>query len=690
MLDVVLLRAVCGDAAFDNCMAVLCRLPAWCLKSKRCPVVRPAQHFVILSTSSSCVLCAEMLPLWIGLLVPVLVFGCWSWLCCMPTHSLCFCVSMSAPIGCFVTICYGCCGYSGSIWLDFVCYSGAQFVEEWMVQGVLVYVAIEQQAVRFLASSGLTLCLVEQQAAAIILALSGWTLCLSITLSNRMSWFYVVVEQQAAAVILALSGCAVFSFFWFDFVSGSDTESVEEWMVLLVFCDCSCANACFENENVLSYEVDFDLESHAVGDNKISSSAVGTTCFAKLTPVSVLDGDKKALSPKINKKLSPKSALKRNSPSKAIKKALSYGREVDEPISDNFSSQLALVPSLRVLCISELSDAITFRFAFEGKVLCRYGMYKTAKASYACQLKADLIDRESKNTITFVVNEVFLNEFVECFDVGDFVRIEGAYVKRKVWKDGGTSKWDLYANASTLLVKAESFECCLCLYLEHRIRELLTAKAAVEFTPTIAFTVVKIKTSTRADGGDSYRLTIGDGPASATEQVCCLFHLGVDYHQMGDALKTKGSYSCVAHNINIFKTASSTLSVVDATLICPLLENLKAVFSQHLSKQVSIMGFGKKVFGTLEIVNINSLKVEYVCESCKGQNVSRQICNPFCYSCGKPVQILKLPSLQAKISLQNGESVQVILQGNVVDVVLGLSKPFLTVFEENFIDLKPP
>ncbi|MCO5592827.1 hypothetical protein L7F22_046830 [Adiantum nelumboides] len=285
----------------------------------------------------------------------------------------------------------------------------------------------------------------------------------------------------------------------------------------------------------------------------------------------------------------------------------------EEPISDNFSPQLALVPLLRVLCMPELSDAITFCFAFEGKILCKYGTYKIAKASYVCHLKVDLIDRESKNTITFMVNEVFVNEFVECFDVGDFVRIEGAYVQKKVWKDGGTSMWDLYANASTLLVKAKSFETCLHCYPEHRIPELLASKAAIAFAPTIAFTIVKIETLMRIDGGDNYRLAIVDGSA-LSDKASLLFvpTRHVNYHQMVDALKTKGSYSCVAHKIKVFNAAASTLLVVDATLICPLPKNLNSVFSQHSSKQVSSMGFEKKVFGALEIVNINSLEVEHV------------------------------------------------------------------------------
>ncbi|MCO5614865.1 hypothetical protein L7F22_069150 [Adiantum nelumboides] len=190
-------------------------------------------------------------------------------------------------------------------------------------------------------------------------------------------------------------------------------------------------------------------------------------------------------------------------------------KQNDEPISDNFDLQLAIVPSLRVLSILELSDAITFGFAFEDKVLCKYGTYKIPKASYTQHLKADLIDRESKNTVTFVVIEVFVNENVESFDVGEYVRIEGVYVKRKVWKDGGTSMWALYANVATLIVKLKSFDCCLHLYPKHRIKVLLADKGVIEFAPTIDFTVVKVETSTRADGGDSYRLTIADGPASS-------------------------------------------------------------------------------------------------------------------------------------------------------------------------------
>ncbi|MCO5607665.1 hypothetical protein L7F22_061863 [Adiantum nelumboides] len=306
----------------------------------------------------------------------------------------------------------------------------------------------------------------------------------------------------------------------------------------------------------------------------------------------------------------------------------------------------------------------------ESRSVCSF--CKVCKQGYARHLKADLIDWESKNTITFVVTEVFINEFVESFDVGEFLRIEGAYVKRKVRKDGGTNMWTLYANVATLVVKAEGFDYALQLYYEHKVRKLLAAKGVIEFAPTIAFVIVQIEISIR----DDYRLTIADGHALSDRASL-----------MVDTLKTKGSY-CVAHNINVFKSASTTLFVVDATLFFPLPENLKGVFSQHLSKQVSSMGFGKKVFGSLEIININSLEVEYVCSFCKGRNVSRQICNLFCYFWGQPVQIVKVLSLQAKINLQNCEAVMFILQGSVIETILNLPRPFLTLFDENLVELK--
>ncbi|MCO5554857.1 hypothetical protein L7F22_008393 [Adiantum nelumboides] len=39
------------------------------------------------------------------------------------------------------------------------------------------------------------------------------------------------------------------------------------------------------------------------------------------------------------------------------------------------------------------------------------------------------------------------------------------------------------------------------------------------------------------------------------------------------------------------------------------------------------------VIGSLEIVNINSIGIEFMCGLCKGNRVSRQSSNPYCFIC---------------------------------------------------------
>ncbi|MCO5572709.1 hypothetical protein L7F22_026468 [Adiantum nelumboides] len=136
--------------------------------------------------------------------------------------------------------------------------------------------------------------------------------------------------------------------------------------------------------------------------------------------------------------------------------------------------------------------------------------------------------------------------------MNDFVRVEGACVKRAIGKDGGTCLWALYADATTLVVKDEPFDCCLQLYPKQMIKDLLfQASIATDFVSTIAFIVGKIENATRSDGTPSYRLTIVMGLRQAIVLVSFLY----------------------------------------------------------LLDKLSKLGFGKKVFGTLEITSLNSLDV---------------------------------------------------------------------------------
>ncbi|MCO5555579.1 hypothetical protein L7F22_009124 [Adiantum nelumboides] len=248
----------------------------------------------------------------------------------------------------------------------------------------------------------------------------------------------------------------------------------------------------------------------------------------------------------------------------------------------------------------------------EGKVLCKYGTYKIEKGKFGRYLKANLLDKESKNTITLVLSEIYIADFVNLFEVEDFVCVEGASLKRKVFKDGGTCQWSLHVDAITFLVKINPFDCQLVLYLEHRVRELLAAPASAlaQFNPTIAFTVVKVECVAKSDGSSSCCLIIADGPA-IIDRASLLFvpSRRVDYHTIVNVVNKQGCFSCVAHNINVFRQQTNTLSVVDVAVLLELPSSLETIFRSHLSKQVYNSGFGKKIFGTLEIINVNILDI---------------------------------------------------------------------------------
>ncbi|MCO5549862.1 hypothetical protein L7F22_003336 [Adiantum nelumboides] len=103
-----------------------------------------------------------------------------------------------------------------------------------------------------------------------------------------------------------------------------------------------------------------------------------------------------------------------------------------------FDTQLALSSTsnnIPLLLISELFESLSFRFAFEGKVLCKYGTYKIIDNAYPNFLKADLIDKEGSHTITFVVVDAYIPQLVECFQVDDYVHIEGVSIKQRVKTD---------------------------------------------------------------------------------------------------------------------------------------------------------------------------------------------------------------------------------------------------------------
>ncbi|MCO5546897.1 hypothetical protein L7F22_000334 [Adiantum nelumboides] len=311
----------------------------------------------------------------------------------------------------------------------------------------------------------------------------------------------------------------------------------------------------------------------------------------------------------LSKSLSPKPNHFKSSPSASLKRALciARGRKLIKDESkveldtQHPNAQLALSSAsnkVSILLISELFKSISFRFAFEGKVLCKYGTYKITNNSYPKFLKAGLLDKEGTHTITFVVADPYIPQLVESFQVKDFLHIEEIYVKQRDQKNGGTSTLALHANATTLIVKGEPFECRLTLYPEHKIADLFGSKLSFENPVTIGLVVVKVDNFVKIDGESAYRLVIADGPNSSDKAM---------------------------------------------------------------------------VFGSLEIVNINSVGLEFICGLCKGNCVSRQPSNPYCFSCEKTTEISKVPCLQCKLTGQDGSPTFVTLRGKIVDQVPQLS-----------------
>ncbi|MCO5582188.1 hypothetical protein L7F22_036078 [Adiantum nelumboides] len=152
--------------------------------------------------------------------------------------------------------------------------------------------------------------------------------------------------------------------------------------------------------------------------------------------------------------------------------------------TQHFNTQLALSSAsnkVPILLISELFESISFCFAFEGKVLCKYGTYKITNNSYPKFLKADLLDKEGTHTITFVVADPYIPQLVESFQVEDFLHIEGIFaVKQRVKNDSGISTLALHVDATTLIVKGEIFKCRLTLHSEHKIADLFGSKVSFE------------------------------------------------------------------------------------------------------------------------------------------------------------------------------------------------------------------
>ncbi|MCO5590405.1 hypothetical protein L7F22_044375 [Adiantum nelumboides] len=85
-----------------------------------------------------------------------------------------------------------------------------------------------------------------------------------------------------------------------------------------------------------------------------------------------------------------------------------------------------------------------------------------------------------------------------------------------------------------------------------------------------------------------------------------------------------------------------------------------------------------QVFSSLEVVNVNSVGLKYLCGVCKSAKVSRQSSNPHCFACNKVFEIWKVLALQAKLVPRDDKGISVTLHGKIVDRALRLPSSFCT------------
>lgn len=205
---------------------------------------------------------------------------------------------------------------------------------------------------------------------------------------------------------------------------------------------------------------------------------------------------------------------------------VSYPKQDSEPCNE---SQV-IIPSASsqpsLLKIGEICENSS-RFAFEGKVLNRYGTYKLSNlgkvgdiSKIPRYLKCDLADQEGFNTITLSIVDTYISLYESKLLIGSFIRVEGPVVKLKNRNDGGTSCYSLHVDATTSILKGEAFECNLSFYPEVHIRDFLEhaslSASQDRKTPlaTLAFVVINVDDGSRSGKSSLDLLTIADGPSA--------------------------------------------------------------------------------------------------------------------------------------------------------------------------------
>ena len=87
------------------------------------------------------------------------------------------------------------------------------------------------------------------------------------------------------------------------------------------------------------------------------------------------------------------------------------------------------------------------------------------------------------------------------------------------------------------------------------------------------------------------------------------------------------------------------------------------------------------------MLNVNGALIVKTCRTCKGGNVCSTESGGFCYSCGEVPFVDEIVRLVCEIPHDNTSS-EVFLVGDIVDAVLNLERPFLSLLKADGVEAR--
>ncbi|KAI5072361.1 hypothetical protein GOP47_0012467 [Adiantum capillus-veneris] len=274
-------------------------------------------------------------------------------------------------------------------------------------------------------------------------------------------------------------------------------------------------------------------------------------------------------------------------------------------------------------------------------VLNNYGTHMINEAFNNKYFKVDIVDSHNSNTITIVIGASLINLFLNKMKVGKFVHIEGASVRQKNSKDGGSSSLSLYLDGSSVITTA-------------------TSSGLKNYLGTIAFVIIKcdnIEVGTSSIRGE---LLVADGSD--------------DNDRANLSFVNDRKEVCR----NIVREIENGTTVMRSN-------RLRRELLQTYNKQTEDLGYGQEIFDVLQFTNINSVLVEPACKNFHSNKIQKTAESLYCVTCERFIEIVQIPKLQVKIRMSEKKTVHAQLTSSLVDDVLHLRKSFCSVSSKSVI-----